>query len=150
MTLSSPARIIATASGFQLDDWHDRSKLKPSDLGDTNAQRRQLGVLIFHGDQRVEDLAPWLGDLTAIEIVFDDAGDGRGFSLARRLGEIGYHGAIRASGGVHVDQFRQALQCGYDAVILTRDAASRMPEQHWISAARTSGLSYQSRLGLAS
>jgi uncharacterized protein (DUF934 family) len=150
MTLSSPACIIATASGFQLDDWHNRPKLKPSDLGEINQQRRQLGVLMLYGDQRVEDLAPWLADLTAIEIVFDHAGDGRGFSLARRLGEIGYHGVIRASGGVHVDQFRQALQCGYDAVILTRDAASRMPEQHWISASKISGPSYQSRLGLAS
>ena len=157
MTISSPNadlspsidRIVVTASGFQLDDWHNRPKLNLSELADSNAQRRKNGVVVLHGDQQVEDLSPWLADVTAVEIVFDNAGDGRGFSLARHLKELGFKGSIRASGGIHVDQFRQALQCGCDAVILTREAASRMPEQHWISTASRLGASYQSRLGLA-
>jgi len=157
MTTSSPNadlspsvdRIVVTETGFQLDDWHNRPKLKPSDLGVVKTQRRSYGVLILDGGQRVEDLTPWLQDVTAVEIGFDNAGDGRGFSLAKQLKALGYKGSIRASGGIHVDQFRHALQCGFDAVILTREAASRMPEQHWISTASRLGASYQSRLGLA-
>lgn len=143
-------RIVVTVTGYQLDDWHNRPKIKPSDIGHANDTRLKNGVLILEGGQKVEDLASCLSDVTAVEIRFDSAGDGRGFSLARRLRELGYKGPIRASGSIHVDQFRHALQCGYDAVILTREAASRMPEHHWINTAGTLGSSYQSRLGLAS
>ena len=150
MTDSNSARIVVDATGFHLDDWHKRARFTPEDLAGLDAKTGASGVLVLDASQRVEDLTPWLNVLTAVEIGFDHAGDGRGFSLARALRGLGYARDIRASGGIHVDQFRHALQCGIDAVILTREAASRMPEQHWVNAAATTAMSYQARLGFAS
>ena len=150
MAHSHSARIIVDGAGFHLDDWHKRARIAPADLAELGAKPRASGVLVLDAGQIVEDLVPWLDGLTAVEIGFDNAGDGRGFSLARALRGLGYARDIRASGGIHVDQFRHALQCGIDAVILTREAASRMPEQHWINAATTTAMSYQTRLGFAS
>ena len=152
---SNSARIVVDATGFHLDDWHKRARFTPEDLAGADlagldAKTCASGVLVLDAAQRVEDLAPWLNVLTAVEIGFDNAGDGRGFSLARALRGLGYARDIRASGGIHVDQFRHALQCGIDAVILTREAARRMPEQHWVNAAATTALNYQARLGFAS
>ena len=147
---SNSARIVVDAAGFHLDDWHKRARFTPEDLAGLDAKTGASGVLVLDASQRVEDLTPWLNVLTAVEITFDNAGDGRGFSLARALRGLGYARDIRASGGIHVDQFRHALQCGIDAVILTREAASRMPEQHWRNAAATTAMSYQARLGFAS
>ena len=143
------ARIVVDGAGFHLDDWHKRVRIAPADLAGLGAKTRESGVLVLDAAQRVEDLAPWLDGLTAVEIAFDNAGDGRGFSMARALRGLGYARSIRASGGIHVDQFRHALQCGIDAVILTREAASRMPEQHWVNAATTTSMSYQTRLGFS-
>ena len=146
---SNSARIVVDATGFHLDDWHKRARFTPEDLAGLDAKTGASGVLVLDASQRVEDLTPWLKTLTAVEIGFDNAGDGRGFSLARALRGLGYARDIRGFGGIHVDQFRHALQCGIDAVILTREAASRMPEQHWRNAATTTALSYQARLGFA-
>jgi len=68
-----------------------------------------------------------------IRIPFPKADDGRGFSLARRLRDLGYRGRLRAQGHVISDQFRYALDCGFDEVEIDDGHAQRQPEAHWRS-----------------
>ena len=143
--------ITVTASGFRDNDWLDRRHVALSDL-ESVAASDMAGlaeiVIGIHGDDTVETVRPWLPHIAAVEIYFDTAHDGRGFSLARRLTEMGFQGEIRAAGALHVDQFPHAIQCGIYALNLSRQAALRMPEQYWIDTAATIATeqSYQSRL----
>ena len=50
--------------------------------------------------------------------------DGRGFSLARALREVGFSGLITARGRVIADQYRHLRQCGFDGVLLTAQQAA--------------------------
>ena len=69
--------------------------------------------------------------IALIRIAFPSSGDGRGFSLARRLRQLGYRGRLRAHGHVISDQFRYALDCGFDEVEIDDNLAARQPEAHW-------------------
>lgn len=51
-----------------------------------------------------------------VRIVFAAMGDGRGFSLARRLRGAGFAGALRAAGPLIPDQFAALARVGFDAV----------------------------------
>ena len=75
--------------------------------------------------------APQLRDVPLVRIPFPKSDDGRGFSLARRLRDLGYRGRLRAHGHVISDQFRYALECGFDEVEISDDLAARQPEAHW-------------------
>jgi uncharacterized protein (DUF934 family) len=94
------------------------------------------------------DAAVLKGRLQQIEVIripFNSAQDGRGFSLARRLRDLGYRGRLRAFGHVISDQFRYALSCGFDEVEISDELAARQPEPHWqISLA--SEASYRTKL----
>lgn len=82
-------------------------------------------------DADLRKLAPRLSEIDAIRIPFPSAQDGRGFSLARRLRSLGYRGRLRAGGAVISDQFRYALDCGFDEVEIDDAMAARQPEPHW-------------------
>lgn len=142
--------ITVTASGFRDNEWLGRPYLSIDKLASLTASERAKAVIIIHGDQEVETLKPWLDDITAVEIHFDTAHDGRGFSLAHRLKNIGFKGSIRGAGSLHVDQFPHAIRCGISSLNLTQEAALRMPEQYWVDTAASLNLteSYQTRLGL--
>ena len=58
-----------------------------------SASTRQQAVMMLDGGQEVERLRPFLADITVVEIYFETAHDGRGFSLAKRLIEMGFFGA---------------------------------------------------------
>ena len=62
-------------------------------------------------------------DLLAID--FPSFSDGRGFSLARRLRELGFKGRLRASGRLIVDQYAMARRVGFDEVEVAPDIAAR-------------------------
>jgi len=66
-----------------------------------------------------------------IRIAFPSSADGRGFSLARQLRNLGYKGRLRAQGPLISDQFRYALSCGFDEVEIDAEIAARQPESHW-------------------
>ena len=68
--------------------------------------------------------APQLRDVPLVRIPFPKSDDGRGFSLARRLRDLGYRGRLRAHGHVISDQFRYALECGFDEVEISDDLAA--------------------------
>ena len=72
----------------------------------------------FPNDRDPADLAPWLDRLAMVRVAFPAMGDGRGFSIARRLRAMGYTGRLRAKGPLIPDQFRAARRVGYDEVEL--------------------------------
>ena len=81
-----------------------------------------------------------------VHIPFASSADGRGFSLARRLRELGYQGRIIAVGALVCDQYRHARQSGCDGVLITAEKAQKMPEHHWLEQARRVPVSYRKRL----
>ncbi len=76
-----------------------------------------------------------LNRISIVKIPFDKFTDGRGYSLARQLRELGFAGRIRASGHVHSDQFAFILQSGFDEVEIDDAMAKRQPVNFWQEAA---------------
>ena len=85
----------------------------------------------LHSNDDVQQLISHFETLQLIVIGFDTFSDGRGFSQAARLRNLGYEKHIRARGHVLVDQFRAALRCGIDDVEISDQQARRNPEHQW-------------------
>jgi len=79
-------------------------------LDQTNA----ASVRIEAGDD-VRRLAPALDRVRLVEVDFPKFRDGRGFSSARVLREMGYTGEIKATGDVLVDLVLFMRRCGFDS-----------------------------------
>lgn len=77
-------------------------------------QSNANSVLIEAGDD-VRRLAPVLDRVRLVEIDFPKFRDGRGFSSARILREMGYDGEIKAIGDVLVDLIYFMRRCGFDS-----------------------------------
>jgi uncharacterized protein (DUF934 family) len=95
------------------------------------------------------DLALLLRRLRSIALVvlrFESFTDGRGFSLARRLRQLGYGGRLRAAGHVIPDQWGFLRDCGVDEVEIADDLAARHGETAWRAAGNAITGSYQRRL----
>lgn len=60
-------------------------------------------------------LADRLTALPLIAVNFPDFTDGRGFSIARELRDLGYRGELRARGHILPDQVHFLRRCGFDA-----------------------------------
>ena len=71
-------------------------------------------VRIEAGDD-VRRLAPHLDRVRLVEVDFPRFRDGRGFSSARVLREMGYAGEIKATGDVLVDLVYFMRRCGFDS-----------------------------------
>jgi len=69
-----------------------------------------------------------------IRIAFPSTADGRGFSLAKSLRNLGYNGKLRAQGSIISDQYRYMLDCGFDEVETSQEIADRQPAEHWSAA----------------
>lgn len=77
-----------------------------------------LGVRL-QSDEAVERLAPFLGKLDLVAIVFPKFRDGRGYSAARLLRErFSFAGELRAVGDVLRDQIGFMARCGIDSFAL--------------------------------
>ncbi|MFN3275113.1 MAG: DUF934 domain-containing protein [Paracoccus sp. (in: a-proteobacteria)] len=70
-------------------------------------------------------------DQPLIAIDFPAFSDGRGFTLARLLRELGYTGRLRATGRLIADQYAMARRVGFDEVQVAGDIAARQPEDQW-------------------
>lgn len=79
-------------------------------LDQTNA----ASVRIEAGDD-VRRLGPVLDRVRLVEVDFPKFRDGRGFSSARVLREMGYTGEIKATGDVLVDLVFFMRRCGFDS-----------------------------------
>jgi len=66
-----------------------------------------------------------------IGIDFPAFNDGRGFTLARRLRELGFKGRLRATGRLIADQYAMARRVGFDEVEVAADIAARQPQEQW-------------------
>lgn len=106
------------------------------------ARDGEIGVEIANTVE-IAALEPHLGRLALIAIAFPAYGDGRGFSLAKRLRHAGFTGRLRAVGPLIADQFAYALACGFNEVELPEANAARQPAEHWIRAAAAFTATYQ-------
>jgi uncharacterized protein (DUF934 family) len=79
-------------------------------LGQSNA----VSVRIEAGED-VRRLAPVLNRVRLVEIDFPRFRDGRGYSSARILREMGYTGELKATGDVLLDQLLFMRRCGFDS-----------------------------------
>ena len=104
--------------------------------------RTSAGVLLPN-DTDPASLARDLPRLGLIAVDFPAFADGRGFSIARRLRDLGYAGRLRAHGPVIADQFAYLLACGFDEVKVPGEVAQRQPVAHWVAQLGRISLGYQ-------
>ena len=98
----------------------------------------RLGVRLGNAD-RAESLSTLLPRLSVIVLPFPAFNDGRAYSIARQIRELGYRGELRATGNVLPDQLQFMLQVGFDAF----EIDERFPLETWQQAARQMSLAYQ-------
>ena len=77
-------------------------------------QSNAASVRVEAGDD-VRRLAPHLDRIRLVEVDFPKFRDGRGFSSARILREMGYTGEIKATCDVLVDLVYFMRRCGFDS-----------------------------------
>jgi uncharacterized protein (DUF934 family) len=134
--------VLVSKDGLGPDDW--TAGVLPLDAL-LSGQALPEGALAVEMpiDHDPDALAPWLDRLSMIRVAFPAMGDGRGFSIARRLRAMGYAGRLRAAGPLVADQVRAACRVGFDEVEVPDEIAQRQGAEAWTP--RPQG-SYQKRL----
>lgn len=102
--------------------------------------------LDLKNNENPDELQPFFCWIKMIRIPFPDFNDGRGFSLAKRLRQLGYEGVLRAQGYLIADQYRMARLSGFDEIEIDDLLAARQPEWLWQNQVMKKSLSYQDRL----
>ncbi len=136
---------IVTGNGISGDDWADRDVFAFDCFWNGQELPEEPLAVAFPNDREAADLVPWLDRIGLIVVDFPAFSDGRGFSVARRLRELGYRGRLRASGPLVSDQLRAALKVGFDEVAVAPSVAARQPASHWKVGAQES---YQDRIAV--
>ena len=75
-------------------------------------------ALKLEADADVKILADWLSHLKMVELHVANFSDGRVFSQARTLRDIGYKGEIRVNGPIVPDQAKFFARVGVDTLII--------------------------------
>jgi uncharacterized protein (DUF934 family) len=94
-------------------------------LADVEAftQRAAAVGVLWPNNRPIAELAPYLGRIALVALVFPIFRDGRAYSQARILRErYGFGGELRATGQVLRDQFLLLLRAGFDSFEVTKDA----------------------------
>ncbi|MGH1453033.1 MAG: DUF934 domain-containing protein [Paracoccaceae bacterium] len=118
--------VIVTDSGFAADDLPaDAALVLPSDTDPASLS----GI-----------------NAAAITVEFPSFADGRGFTIARALRDMGFTGRLRARGHVIADQYAMARRAGFDEVEISDDLAARQPQDQWVFRADWQAHNYQARL----
>lgn len=87
------------------------------------AKRPGATGVLWPNDRDIADLAPYLGRLSLIALVFPTFKDGRAYSQARTLRErYRFVGELRATGDVLRDQFLFLHRAGFNAYELKKAA----------------------------
>jgi uncharacterized protein (DUF934 family) len=111
-----------------------------TDAGFAAAPAREIVPLADLMDQTEVDLANTddphalvgrLDQLTLIRVAFPAFNDGRAFTIARRLRELGYTGQLLAKGPVIADQYAMLRRVGFDGAEIPDDLAARQPAEQW-------------------
>lgn len=98
-------------------------------LAEANALTRRDGSLgvAWPNDRRITELAPWLGHLALVALVFPKFRDGRAYSQARLIREqYGFRGTLRATGDVLRDQFHFLARAGFDSFAVKKPADAQV------------------------
>lgn len=132
---------IVTDTGFKADDWTG-GFTAPDHLPANDAS---LGVDLA-SDADPGGLRDHLEAIPLIRVDFPSFADGRGFTIARRLRDMGFAGRLRAKGHVIADQYAMARRSGFDEVEIDDDLAARQPEDQWLARANWQAHDYQNRL----
>jgi uncharacterized protein (DUF934 family) len=98
----------------------------------------QLGALLSNTDH-AEDVAHFLPHLALVILPFPAFVDGRAYSIARQIRQLGYRGELRATGNVLPDQFQFMSQVGFN----TFEVSERFPLEIWQQASKQMSLAYQ-------
>jgi uncharacterized protein (DUF934 family) len=122
--------VIVTEAGFGPDDW--TGGFVPLDELETLGGPLEGVAVDFPNDRDPAELAAQLDRLALVRVAFPAMGDGRGFSIARRIRAMGFTGRLRAAGPLVADQFRAALRVGFDEIELPDAMAERQPEDQWV------------------
>lgn len=136
---AAATHLIARDDGFSAEDWHGPFDAL-ADLGGAPSVAVDVPP-----DADPATLAARLDEARIIRVDFPSFSDGRGFTIARRLREMGYTGRLRAR-GVIADQYAMARRSGFDEVEVAADLAARQPEDQWLARARWRAHDYQARL----
>ncbi|SDE94655.1 DUF934 domain-containing protein [Limimaricola pyoseonensis] len=131
--------VIVTDKGFAPDDFTG-GFVPLAELGEADT-----AVEIAPADDPRE-LVGRLGEIAAIRVLFPAFSDGRGFTHARDLRQLGFTGRLRAAGHVIADQYAMARRSGFDEVEISDDLAARQPEAQWLARADWQAHHYQARL----
>ncbi len=132
--------VIVVDTGFGPDTWdHGFAAREERAANDTRG-------LDLTSDTDPADLANLMLGVDAIRIDFPSFADGRGFTLARHLRNLGYQGRLRAAGHVISDQYAMARRSGFDEVEISDELAARQPEEDWVYRADWRAYDYRSRL----
>jgi uncharacterized protein (DUF934 family) len=91
------------------------------------ARREAPTGVLWPNNRRISELAPYLGQLALVALVFPTFKDGRAYSQARQLREQhGFRGELRATGNILRDQFLFLVRAGFDSfeAVKETDAAA--------------------------
>lgn len=135
--------VIVKDNGFAIEDW--AQPIYPLDALPANTPNTAYGIDV-PSDGEPRDLAEHLDAVALIRVDFPSFADGRGFTIARQLRDMGYTGRLRARGHVISDQYAMARRSGFDEVEISADLAERQPEPEWTRRANWQAHDYQSRL----
>jgi uncharacterized protein (DUF934 family) len=105
--------------GAVVEDSWSGELLTPEQLPD--ARGNDLGV-ILEPDQPPSMIQSSLERVALVAVNFPVFTDGRGFSYARELRELGFEGEIRAVGSFIRDQLFYLKRCGFNAFQLEGEA----------------------------
>lgn len=84
--------------------------------------------IILQSSETIDTETDDLARISVVALAFPKFTDGRAYSAARRLREIGYAGEIRATGDVLLDQLPLMLRAGFSAFEITNAATIRALE----------------------
>ena len=121
---------IVRDDGFHPDDLENREFVTAETL---SAGVEAPVLLRLDCDADPGDLPRHFAWISAIRIHFPNFADGRGFSLAFRLRQLGYEGRIGATGHLIADQYPQARRSGFDEIVIDELLAARQPEPQWLA-----------------
>ena len=140
--------VIVKDNGFAPDHWEADGGLfiDLEKLGQDVAEKApDITCVDIPNDIHVDSLKGLLENVAMIRIPFPSFADGRGFSLAKQLRQLGYTGRLRAVGHVIADQYGFARTCGFDEVEIDDALAKRQPQEQWLARVPKMDLSYQKR-----
>jgi uncharacterized protein (DUF934 family) len=98
----------------------------------------QLGVSLANNDD-ADELAHFLPHLALVILPFPAFADGRSYSLAAQIRNLGFRGELRATGDILPDQLQYMTQVGFSSY----DVTDRFPLQVWQAASKQMSLAYQ-------